>query len=224
MRGECRLPFTRLKAAAAAAAAVVPSFAVGIAGIYLSMPASDSSFLKLPRTLKDLQILRDHLEIYTSDYTMQVLICYFAVYIFMQTFMIRGTVFLSLLAELSLELLEAWYWWFLQQLLVARRREKLLKYMLFLRVTPALPNTFISMASPIVDVPYHIFFLATLIGLIPAAYVTVRAGTTLGELKSVADLYDCQSNSNALLHRNCFSYTYIDIQVKCTIFTNRNSL
>lgn len=57
---------------------------------------------------------------------------------------------------------------------VTKRREKLLNYMLFLRVTPTLPNTFINLASPIVDVPYHIFFFATLIGLIPAAYVTVR--------------------------------------------------
>jgi uncharacterized membrane protein YdjX (TVP38/TMEM64 family) len=57
---------------------------------------------------------------------------------------------------------------------VAKRRGKLLNYMLFLRVTPTLPNTFINFASPIVDVPYHIFFLATAIGLIPAAYVTVR--------------------------------------------------
>lgn len=57
---------------------------------------------------------------------------------------------------------------------VAKRRQKLLNYMLFLRVTPTLPNTFINFASPIVDVPYHIFFFATLVGLIPAAYVTVR--------------------------------------------------
>lgn len=57
---------------------------------------------------------------------------------------------------------------------VGNRREKLLNYMLFLRVTPTLPNTFINFASPIVDVPYHIFFLATSVGLIPAAYVTVR--------------------------------------------------
>lgn len=46
--------------------------------------------------------------------------------------------------------------------------------MLFLRLTPTLPNTFINVASPIVNVPYHIFFLGTVIGLIPAAYVTVR--------------------------------------------------
>jgi uncharacterized membrane protein YdjX (TVP38/TMEM64 family) len=57
---------------------------------------------------------------------------------------------------------------------VAKRRERLLNYMLFLRLTPTLPNTFINFASPIVDVPYHIFFLATAVGLIPAAYVTVK--------------------------------------------------
>lgn len=40
----------------------------------------------------------DHLESYTSDYTAQVLVGYCVVYIFMQTFMIPGTVFMSLLA------------------------------------------------------------------------------------------------------------------------------
>ncbi|BBH05396.1 SNARE associated Golgi protein family, partial [Prunus dulcis] len=46
--------------------------------------------------------------------------------------------------------------------------------MLFLRLTSTLPNTFINLASPIVDAPYHIFFLATIIGLIPTGYVTVK--------------------------------------------------
>ena len=43
-------------------------------------------------------LCRDHLESYTSDYTIQVLVGYCMVYIFMQTFMIPGTVFMSLLA------------------------------------------------------------------------------------------------------------------------------
>lgn len=60
---------------------------------------------------------------------------------------------------------------------IAKRKEKLLNYMLFLRITPALPNTFINMASPIVDIPFHIFFAATLIGLIPASYITVKVNT-----------------------------------------------
>lgn len=41
---------------------------------------------------------RDQLESYTSDYTLQVLVGYCVVYIFMQTFMIPGTIFMSLLA------------------------------------------------------------------------------------------------------------------------------
>ncbi|MFS7923494.1 putative SNARE associated golgi family protein [Helianthus anomalus] len=76
---------------------------------------------------------------------------------------------------------------------VAKRREGLLNYMLFLRLTPTLPNMFINVASPIVNVPYHTFLLATCIGLIPAAYVTVKAGITLGELESIGDLYDITS-------------------------------
>ncbi|KAJ6394076.1 hypothetical protein OIU77_023329 [Salix suchowensis] len=194
------------------------------------MPASDYSFLKLPRTLEDLQILRDHLETYTSDYTAQVLVGYCMVYIFMQTFMIPGTVFMSLLAGALFGVFKgvalvvftatagASSCYFLSKLIgrplvfslwpdklsffqeqVARRRGGLLNYMLFLRLTPTLPNTFINVASPIVDVPYHIFFLATLIGLVPAAYVTVKAGIALGELQSIEDLYDFNSIATLFL-------------------------
>lgn len=175
-------------------------------------------------------LCRDHLEEYTSDYTAQVLLGYCMVYIFMQTFMIPGTVFMSLLAGSLFGVFKgvalvvfnatagASSCYFLSKVIgrplatslwpdkllffqnqvnsdfhlnlyltsqirlndlysffqVAKRRDRLLNYMLFLRLTPTLPNTFINVASPIVDVPYHIFFLATSIGLIPAAYVTVR--------------------------------------------------
>lgn len=212
------------------AAGVVVGFVLGIFVVYMTMPASDYSFLKLPRSLEDLQILRDHLESYTSDYTLQVLVGYCLVYIFMQTFMIPGTVFMSLLAGSLFGVFKgvalvvftatagASSCYFLSKLIgkplvfslwpdklgffqdqVAKRKEGLLNYMLFLRVTPTLPNTFINVASPIVDVPYHIFFLATFIGLIPAAYVTVRAGIALGELRSVGDLYDFQSIATLFL-------------------------
>jgi len=214
----------------AVASGVVLSFVVGLLGVYLTMPASDYSFLKLPRSLEDIQILRDHLESYTSDYTIQVLVGYCVVYIFMQTFMIPGTVFMSLLAGALFGVFKgvalvvfsatagASSCYFLSKLIgrpllsslwpdklvffqaqVAKRRKGLLNYMLFLRVTPTLPNTFINVASPIVDVPYHIFFLATVIGIIPAAYVTVKAGIALGELRSIADLYDFHSIATLFL-------------------------
>ncbi|KAI5327532.1 PREDICTED: transmembrane [Prunus dulcis] len=206
------------------ASTVLLGFVVGLLVVYLTMPTSDYSFLKLPRSLQELQILRVHLEDYTSDYTAQVLLGYCMVYIFMQTFMIPGTVFMSLLAGSLFGVFKgvalvvfnatagASSCYFLSKLIgrpivfslwpdklqffqnqVAKRRDGLLNYMLFLRLTPTLPNTFINLASPIVDVPYHIFFLATIIGLIPAAYVTVRAGLALGELRSLGDLYDFNS-------------------------------
>lgn len=208
----------------AGAAGVVLGFAVGLIGVYLTLPDSDYSFLKLPRTLEDLHILRDNLETYTSDYTAQVLVGYCTVYIFMQTFMIPGTVFMSLLAGSLFGVFRgvalvvfaatagASSCYFLSKLIgrplilflwphklvffqdqVAKRRNGLLNYMLFLRLTPTLPNMFINVASPIVNVPYHIFLMATSIGLIPAAYVIVKAGITLGELQSIGDLYDIQS-------------------------------
>ncbi|KAF5772565.1 putative SNARE associated golgi family protein [Helianthus annuus] len=220
--GPSKFPLTFLQMAGASA--VVLFFAVGLTGVYLTLPESDYSFLKLPRTIEDLHILRDHLENYTSDYTLQVLVGYCTVYIFMQTFMIPGTVFMSLLAGSLFGVLKgvalvvfaatagASSCYFLSNLIgrplinslwpdklvffqdqVAKRRGGLLNYMLFLRLTPTLPNTFINVASPIVNVPYHIFFLATSIGLIPAAYLTVRAGIALGELRSIGDLYDIQS-------------------------------
>lgn len=57
---------------------------------------------------------------------------------------------------------------------IAKQREKLLNYMIFLRITPTLPNIFLNLASPIVDIPFHVFLLATLIGLVPSSYIMVR--------------------------------------------------
>ncbi|KAI3804519.1 hypothetical protein L1987_26122 [Smallanthus sonchifolius] len=167
----------------AGASGVVLSFAVGLLGVYLTLPDSDYSFLKLPRTLEDLHIL-SHLQLKLACVTLVVFAatagassCYF----------LSNLIGRPLISSLWPDKLV----FFQDQ--VAKRREGLLNYMLFLRLTPTLPNMFINVASPIVNVPYHIFLLATCIGLIPAAYVTVRAGITLGELQSIGDLYDITS-------------------------------
>lgn len=49
-----------------AASTVVLGFLFGLLGVYLTMPASDYSFLKLPRNLEDLQILRYNLSLSLS--------------------------------------------------------------------------------------------------------------------------------------------------------------
>ncbi|KAH7315720.1 hypothetical protein KP509_21G062400 [Ceratopteris richardii] len=188
--------------------------------IYLTMPNMDPEVLKIPKDLTDLRFMKEHLSVYARDYTLQVLTGYVAVYVFMQTFMIPGTIFFSLLAGALFGTIKGillvvfsatagasacyflsktfgapiavWLWpqqihFFRAE--VAKRKRRLLNYMLFLRVTPTLPNTFINFASPIVNIPYHIFLLATVFGLVPASFLSVRAGLTLGQLESLSDLY-----------------------------------
>ncbi|XP_061350248.1 uncharacterized membrane protein At4g09580-like [Gastrolobium bilobum] len=210
----------------AAAVGVFFVFSTGLFCIYLTMPAAEYGKIKLPRTVSDLRILKESLSTYARNHPARFILGYCSTYIFMQTFMIPGTIFMSLLAgalfgvvrgillvvfnatagasscfflsKLIGRPLISWLWpeklrFF--QAEIAKRRDKLLNYMLFLRITPTLPNLFINLASPIVDIPFHIFFLATLVGLIPASYITVRAGLALGDLKSVKDLYDFKTLS-----------------------------
>ncbi|KAJ1293982.1 hypothetical protein BS78_01G111300 [Paspalum vaginatum] len=203
-------------------AAVLALFTAGIFCVFLTAPRGEfGQILRLPRSLADVRLLKDNLAVYARDYQANFILGYCSIYIFMQTFMIPGTIFMSLLAgalfgvikggilvvftatagasscyfvsKLIGRPLVSWLWpeklrYFQSE--IAKRKEKLLNYMLFLRITPTLPNTFINMASPIVDIPFHIFFAATLVGLIPASYITVKAGRALGDLKSVRELYD----------------------------------
>ncbi|KAF0910175.1 hypothetical protein E2562_001388 [Oryza meyeriana var. granulata] len=206
----------------AAAASVLVLFVVGIFCVLRAAPRHEfDQILRLPRSLADVRLVKDNLAVYARDYQANFILGYCSIYIFMQTFMIPGTIFMSLLAgalfgvvkggilvvftatagasscyfvsKLIGRPLVSWLWpeklrYFQSE--IAKRKEKLLNYMLFLRITPTLPNTFINMASPIVDIPFHIFFAATLIGLIPASYITVKAGRALGDLRSVRELYD----------------------------------
>ncbi|KAK9820346.1 hypothetical protein WJX72_009266 [[Myrmecia] bisecta] len=75
---------------------------------------------------------------------------------------------------------------------VKKRQNELLNYMIFLRVTPILPNTFINVASPIVGLPLQYFALGTFLGCLPNNFIAVTAGGRLGELKSLSDLYDAK--------------------------------
>ncbi|XP_002974093.2 uncharacterized membrane protein At4g09580 [Selaginella moellendorffii] len=221
-RNESSFPLTRLETMAVVALFTV--FVGGLIAIFLTMPDADRDVFKLPRTLEELRKLTEYLSVYAQDHTLQVLLGYVVSYVFLQTFMIPGTILMSLLAGalfgeyyglllvVSTATAGACSCYFLSKLVgrpllnwlwpdklaffrdeVAKRKDKLLNYMLFLRITPTLPNTFINVASPIVDIPFDTFFWATAIGLVPAAFVTVRAGLALGELQSLRDLYDLKT-------------------------------
>ncbi|EPY27376.1 hypothetical protein STCU_05782 [Strigomonas culicis] len=55
-------------------------------------------------------------------------------------------------------------------------RSELFVYLLFLRLTPILPNWLVNMASPVAGVPLRVFALATAVGIVPQTYLSVRFG------------------------------------------------
>ena len=60
---------------------------------------------------------------------------------------------------------------------VVKYRHDLFVYMLFLRLTPVLPNWLVNLASPVVGVPIREFAAATFLGILPQTYLAVRFGS-----------------------------------------------
>nr|KAF7416731.1 hypothetical protein H0235_011262 [Vespula pensylvanica] len=73
--------------------------------------------------------------------------------------------------------------------MVAKHRDHLLNYMLFLRMTPLLPNWFINLASPVIGVPIIPFTVGTFFGVAPPSFVAIQAGQTLHNLTSSSDAW-----------------------------------
>lgn len=76
------------------------------------------------------------------------------------------------------------------ELEVSKRSNEMLGYIIFLRLSPLLPNTMINVASPIVGVKIQPFIIGTFLGCFPNNFMAVTAGQRLSELRSFSDLYN----------------------------------
>lgn len=68
---------------------------------------------------------------------------------------------------------------------VEANRDNLFFYYLFLRITPLLPNWFINISSPILNVSFFTFVSASFLGMIPLNIVHIRTGMLLDEIQQV---------------------------------------
>ncbi|XP_053576573.1 transmembrane protein 41B [Bombina bombina] len=174
--------------------------------------------IKIPRDMDDAKALGKVLSKYKDTFYMEVLVAYFATYVFLQTFAIPGSIFLSILSgflypfPLALFLvclcsgLGASFCYMLSYLVgrpvvyryltekavkwsqqVDRHRDHLINYIIFLRITPFLPNWFINITSPVINVPLKIFFLGTFLGVAPPSFIAIKAGTTLYQLTTAGE-------------------------------------
>ncbi|XP_064480091.1 transmembrane protein 41B-like [Ornithodoros turicata] len=189
--------------------------------VYLNFPhlePSEKKHMKLPRDIEDAKGLGQVLNRYTDKYFLTVTSGFFVTYIFLQSFAIPGSIFLSILSgflfpfPMALFLvclcssMGASFCYFFSYLVgrrlvlkyfptralqwseqVGQHRDHLLNYMIFLRITPFLPNWFINITAPVIDVPITPFFVGTFLGVAPPSFVAIQAGTTLQKLSSSGD-------------------------------------
>ena len=76
---------------------------------------------------------------------------------------------------------------------VEKHRHHLIFYIIFLRITPFLPNWFINIASPQIGVSLWPFIIGTFIGVAPPSFIFIRAGTTLYTLTTTGDAFSMNS-------------------------------
>ena len=66
--------------------------------------------------------------------------------------------------------------------LVESNRQRIFYFMLFLRITPLVPNWFVNLGSPIAGIPLSTFWLGTFFGLMPFNYIHVNTGMALNTI------------------------------------------
>eukprot|EP01137_Pigoraptor_chileana_P018289 Opistho-2@77543 len=182
-----------------------------------ALEGEDAERFKFPRSLDDAKGLSLVLSRYTDSHFGTVWTDYVFTYVFLQTFAIPGSIFLSFLSgslfsfPLALftvclcSAVGASNCYILSSLVgrglveryfpdrvkswreqLQRHKGELLNYILFLRITPFLPNWFINVASPVIGVPIFHFFVGTFLGVAPPSFVAVNLGRTIHQLTSTS--------------------------------------
>nr|CAI5868194.1 unnamed protein product [Callosobruchus analis] len=184
--------------------------------VYQTFPhvtVEEKQHIKLPWNIEDAKQLGIVLNQYKSDHYYQVMAGVFITYIFLQTFAIPGSLFLSILSGFlfpfsialalvcTCSMIGASLCFMLSQLLgrklvlayfperaakwavqVNKHRDNLFNYIVFLRITPFLPNWFINLSAPVIGVPLFPFAFGTLVGVAPPSFIAIQAGQTLNDM------------------------------------------
>jgi len=199
---------------------VAASFLGFVYSSFPDMSETESSYVKFPKDIEDAKKLGEVLSQYKELYYPQVLCGVALTYLFLQTFAIPGSIFLSIVSgylfafPIALFLVcfcsatGASFCYLLSYLAgrplvqkyvperadewakkVERQNKKnnILSYIIFLRITPFLPNWFINLVSPVIGVRLAPFWIGTFLGVAPPSFVAIQAGTTLQKLTSSTD-------------------------------------
>jgi len=202
--------------------------------IYKNFPRLDESEranLKIPLNIEDAKLLGKVLDRYKDQFYFEVMTGICLLYLFLQTFAIPGSLFLSILLgflfkfPIALTLICACSalgatLCYLLSLLLGRRlvkhyfpkraeqwshqvqnhKDDMLSYILFLRMTPLLPNWFINLVAPVIGVPLFPFVAGTFAGVAPPSFIAIEAGKTLYKMTNSSLAFSW----NSILMLFCF--------------------
>lgn len=76
---------------------------------------------------------------------------------------------------------------------VNKHRDHIFNYILFLRMTPFLPNWFINLTAPVIGVPLVPFAMGTFLGVGPPSFVAIQAGQTLYNMSNSSGVFSWTS-------------------------------
>ncbi|CAG8590374.1 2187_t:CDS:2 [Paraglomus brasilianum] len=93
-------------------------------------------------------------------------------------------------------------------------KQHLFSYIVFLRVTPFLPNWFINIASPHMNVGINTFYWATFFGVMPLSFIHVQAGETIHRITET-------DNFTFLTPQNVLTMTMIAVAALIPIIIRR---
>jgi len=79
------------------------------------------------------------------------------------------------------------------RLKLEENKQELPFFLLFLRLFPMSPNWALNMASGVLGVPLHLFFLSVFLGLMPYNYLCVSSGVLLADIREVGDIFSWTS-------------------------------
>ncbi|XP_040567439.1 transmembrane protein 41 homolog [Lepeophtheirus salmonis] len=195
--------------------------------VYLNLPDindKEAIHIKFPSNIEEAKSLGMVLSQYSVQYYLQVLIGVTITYLFLQTFAIPGSIFLSIVAGFLFPFYTALIMvcfcsatgalccYLLSHVIgkcliqkyipakvhdlareVEKHRDNMFIYILFLRITPLVPNWLINITSPILEVDVIPFWFGTFFGVAPPSIVAIKAGKTLQEMTSTADAFSYQS-------------------------------
>uniref|UniRef100_A0A1I8EGS2 VTT domain-containing protein n=1 Tax=Wuchereria bancrofti TaxID=6293 RepID=A0A1I8EGS2_WUCBA len=151
--------------------------------LYINFPelADDERVdFKLPKDLTQAKRLGLVLSKYKDKHYYTVLFGISTVYIMLQSLAIPGSIFLTVLSGYLFPFPIA-----LCLVCTISDFDSLFYFIIFLRITPVLPNWLINLASPIFDVPVSAFFFGTFLGVAPPSCIYIQAGATLQKLTHV---------------------------------------